>query len=174
MTMLSVATTVTDMQRALWKKRLLGAGGAFVVGWFALAGRAAEHWQPPCQEKLTRCPLSDEEKQLIDEYDAFIRTVPTPSKLAKVKYPKARILHSENHFEEAIPLFWDIVEHHVHHEPGPCSMLTVVVGAQNALGGKLYELADLGVGIPSLVGDHAPIGVLGRVDADHAQVGLVL
>ena len=53
---------------------------------------------------------------MIDAFDTYIKYVPDAPELVKIKYRKARIFYDYNHFDEAIKLFADIVDHHVNDE----------------------------------------------------------
>ncbi len=49
---------------------------------------------------------------MIAAFDTYIKYVPDSNELPNIKYRKARIYYEYNHFDEAVPLFKDIVEHH--------------------------------------------------------------
>ena len=61
-------------------------------------------------------PIPEYQKKMIDAFDTYIKYVPDAPELVKIKYRKARIFYDYNHFEEAIKLFGDIVDHHVNDE----------------------------------------------------------
>jgi tetratricopeptide (TPR) repeat protein len=57
--------------------------------------------------------IPEYQKKMIDAFDTYIKYVPDAPELVKIKYRKARIFYDYNHFDEAIKLFSDIVDHHV-------------------------------------------------------------
>jgi len=57
--------------------------------------------------------IPEYQKKMVDAFDTYIKYVPDAPELVKIKYRKARIFYDYNHFEEAIKLFQDIVDHHV-------------------------------------------------------------
>ena len=57
-------------------------------------------------------PIPEYQKKMIDAFDTYIKYVPDAPELIKIKYRKARVFYDYNHFEEAIKLFADIVDHH--------------------------------------------------------------
>lgn len=60
--------------------------------------------------------IPEYQKKMIDAFDTYIKYVPDAPELVKIKYRKARIFYDYNHFDEAIKLFGDIVDHHVNDE----------------------------------------------------------
>ena len=58
---------------------------------------------------------------MIAAFDTYIKYVPDSPELPNIKYRKARIYYEYNHFDEAIPLFKDIAEHH--HDVGAGDLL---------------------------------------------------
>jgi tetratricopeptide (TPR) repeat protein len=57
--------------------------------------------------------IPEYQKKMIDAFDTYIKYVPDAPELVKIKYRKARVFYDYNHFDEAIKLFSDIVDHHV-------------------------------------------------------------
>ena len=53
---------------------------------------------------------------MIAAFDTYIKYVPDAPELVTIKYRKARIYYEYNHFDEASPLFEDIVDKHPKHE----------------------------------------------------------
>ena len=51
-------------------------------------------------------------QKMIDAFDTYIKYVPDSPELPNIKYRKARIYYEANHFDEALPLFKDIADHH--------------------------------------------------------------
>ncbi len=68
-------------------------------------------------------PIGDREKKMIDAFDIYIDYIKNPKdeELVMMKFLKARIYWRHNHFDEAIPLFQDIVQHNLLHETGEYS-----------------------------------------------------
>jgi tetratricopeptide (TPR) repeat protein len=60
--------------------------------------------------------IPEYQQKMIDAFDTYIKYVPDAPELVKIKYRKARIYYDYNHFEDAIKLFGDIVDHHVNDE----------------------------------------------------------
>ena len=60
--------------------------------------------------------IPEYQKKMIEAFDTYIKYVPDAPELTKIKYRKARVFYDYNHFEEAIVLFADIVDHHVNDE----------------------------------------------------------
>ncbi len=58
-------------------------------------------------------PIPEYQKKMIDAFDTYIKYVPDAPELVKIKYRKARVFYDYNHFDDAIKLFADIVDHHV-------------------------------------------------------------
>jgi tetratricopeptide (TPR) repeat protein len=57
-------------------------------------------------------PIPEYQKKMIEAFDTYIKYVPDAPELVKIKYRKARVFYDYNHFDEAIKLFADIVDHH--------------------------------------------------------------
>lgn len=57
--------------------------------------------------------IPEYQKKMIGAFDTYIKYVPDAPELVKIKYRKARVFYDYNHFDEAIKLFQDIVDHHV-------------------------------------------------------------
>ena len=57
--------------------------------------------------------IPEYQKKMIEAFDTYIKYVPDAPELTKIKYRKARVFYDYNHFDEAIVLFADIVDHHV-------------------------------------------------------------
>jgi len=56
------------------------------------------------------------QQKMIAAFDTYIKYVPDAPELVKIKYRKARIFYDYNHFDDAVKLFRDIVDHHVNDE----------------------------------------------------------
>jgi TolA-binding protein len=57
-------------------------------------------------------PIPEYQQKMIAAFDTYIKYVPDSDMLVKIKYRKARIFYEYNQFEQAVPLFKDIVDHH--------------------------------------------------------------
>jgi tetratricopeptide (TPR) repeat protein len=68
------------------------------------------------QKDLKPRDIPEYQKKMIGAFDTYIKYVPDAPELVKIKYRKARVFYDYNHFEEAIKLFSDIVDHHVNDE----------------------------------------------------------
>jgi tetratricopeptide (TPR) repeat protein len=63
-------------------------------------------------------PIPDREQKMIAAFDIYINYIKDPKdpELVGMKFLKANIYRRHNHFDEAIPMFEDIIEHHRDHE----------------------------------------------------------
>jgi len=68
------------------------------------------------QKDLKPRQIPEYQKKMIGAFDTYIKYVPDAPELVKIKYRKARVFYDYNHFDEAIKLFQDIVDHHVNDE----------------------------------------------------------
>ncbi|HEX3697757.1 MAG TPA: tetratricopeptide repeat protein [Polyangia bacterium] len=68
------------------------------------------------KHKFDPMPIPEYQKKMIAAFDTYIQYVPDAPELVTIKYRKARIYYEYNHFDEAAPLFGDIVEKHPKHE----------------------------------------------------------
>jgi tetratricopeptide (TPR) repeat protein len=68
------------------------------------------------QKDLKPREIPEYQKKMIGAFDTYIKYVPDAPELVKIKYRKARVFYDYNHFDEAINLFSDIVDHHVNDE----------------------------------------------------------
>ena len=59
-----------------------------------------------------RKPIPEKQQKMLEAFDTYIKYVPESPELPTIKYRKARIYYEYNHFDEAMPLFKDIAEHH--------------------------------------------------------------
>ena len=60
--------------------------------------------------RRSRSPTN--KKKMVAAFDTYIKYVPDSPELPNIKYRKARIYYEANHFDEAMPLFKDIADHH--------------------------------------------------------------
>lgn len=65
------------------------------------------------EKNLKAKPIPEYQKKMISAFDTYIKYVPNAPELVKIKYRKARIYYEYNHFDQAVPLFQDIVQNHV-------------------------------------------------------------
>jgi TolA-binding protein len=63
-------------------------------------------------------PIPEREQKMLAAFDIYINYIKDPKDddLVAMKFTKANIYRRYNHFEEAIPIFMDILEHHKQHE----------------------------------------------------------
>jgi tetratricopeptide (TPR) repeat protein len=61
---------------------------------------------------LKPLPIPERWQKMITAFDTYIKYVPDSNELPAIKYRKARVYYEYNHFDEAIPLFRDLAEHH--------------------------------------------------------------
>jgi tetratricopeptide (TPR) repeat protein len=63
-------------------------------------------------------PIPEAQQKMIEAFDTYIKYVPRAGndQLVNIKYRKARVFYEYNHFDQAIPLFEDIVTNHTEHE----------------------------------------------------------
>jgi tetratricopeptide (TPR) repeat protein len=63
-------------------------------------------------------PIPEREQKMLAAFDIYINYVKDPKDddLVGMKFLKANIYRRYNHFDEAIPLFMDILDHHTQHE----------------------------------------------------------
>src|SRR5882724_6810183 len=72
----------------------------------------------PSDAKATPQPIPEREQKMLAAFDIYINYIKDPKddELVGMKFLKANIYRRYNHFDEAIPLFMDILEHHTQHE----------------------------------------------------------
>jgi len=63
-------------------------------------------------------PIPEREQKMLAAFDVYINYIKDPKDddLVGMKFLKANIYRRYNHFDEAIPLFMDILDHHTQHE----------------------------------------------------------
>lgn len=126
------AIAFTDVVKSgqLRGKLLKEAAYAAVLGWKnALAVDPRTKAPPPMatEQSETLPPakeIPDRERKMIEAFDVYINYIKDPKdeELVMMKFLKARIFWRYNHFDEAVPLFEDIVEKHIDHETGEYSV----------------------------------------------------
>ncbi|TMQ04372.1 MAG: tetratricopeptide repeat protein, partial [Deltaproteobacteria bacterium] len=68
--------------------------------------------------KATPQPIPEREKKMLDAFDIYINYIKDPKddELVGMKFLKANIYRRYYHYDEAIPIFLDIIDHHKQHE----------------------------------------------------------
>ncbi len=68
--------------------------------------------------------IPEREQKMLAAFDVYIDYIKDPKdeELVMMKFLKARIFWRHNHFDEAIPLFQDIIEHNINHETAEFSV----------------------------------------------------
>jgi tetratricopeptide (TPR) repeat protein len=72
----------------------------------------------PTDKKAEPKPIPEREQKMLAAFDIYINYIKDPKddELVGMKFLKANIYRRYNHYEEAIPIFMDILEHHKQHE----------------------------------------------------------
>ncbi|HET9624734.1 MAG TPA: tetratricopeptide repeat protein [Kofleriaceae bacterium] len=72
----------------------------------------------PSDAKAGPQPIPEREQKMLAAFDIYINYIKDPKddELVGMKFLKANIYRRFNHFDEAIPVFLDILEHHKQHE----------------------------------------------------------
>ncbi len=109
-------TRVVEMNPDPNAKYLKEAAYAAVISWknalsIADSGEGPDRGHGNDKELKAR-PLPEFQKKMIGAFDTYIKYVPNAPELVKIKYRKARIYYDYNHFEDATPLFQEIVDKH--------------------------------------------------------------
>jgi tetratricopeptide (TPR) repeat protein len=106
------------------KKQIKEAAYAAVLGWKnALNVDPRVKAPPPDDSKAFEkvpepLPIPDREKKMLAAFDVYINYIKDPKddELVGMKFLKANIYRRYNHFDEAIPLFEEILTKHKEHE----------------------------------------------------------
>src|SRR5262249_48832635 len=63
-------------------------------------------------------PIPERERKMLAAFDLYITYIKDPrdDDLVEMKFRKANTYRKYNHYDEAIPMFLDIIEHHKQHE----------------------------------------------------------
>lgn len=122
------AIAFTDVVKSgkLKGKLLKEAAYAAVLGWKnALAVDPRTKAPPPPSDEVSdKLPppqdIPEREQRMIEAFDIYINYIKDPKddELVMMKFLKARIYWRYNQFDQAVPLFEDIVEKHLSHETG--------------------------------------------------------
>jgi tetratricopeptide (TPR) repeat protein len=72
----------------------------------------------PTDVKAEPKPIPEREQKMLAAFDIYINYIKDPKddELVGMKFLKANIYRRYNHYDEAIPIFMDILEHHKTHE----------------------------------------------------------
>ena len=72
----------------------------------------------PTDAKAEPKPIPEREQKMLAAFDIYINYIKDPKdeELVGMKFLKANIYRRYNHYDEAIPIFMDILEHHRQHE----------------------------------------------------------
>lgn len=94
---------------------------AAVLGWknaLNVDPRKKEDIDPKADKKSDPKPIPEREQKMLAAFDIYINYIKDPKDddLVAMKFTKANIYRRYAHFDEAIPIFMDILEHHKQHE----------------------------------------------------------
>jgi TolA-binding protein len=94
-----------------------GAAYAAVLAWKNYLniddqGQGLQDKRQQDEKSLKPKTIPDYQQKMIAAFDTYIKYVPDAPELVKIKYRKARIYYEYNHFDQAVVLFKDIVDHH--------------------------------------------------------------
>lgn len=120
------ATAFTDVVKngKAEPKQLKESAYAAVLGWRnALNVDPREINKPDAEtavadKDMSPKPIPEREQKMLGAFDIYINYIKDPKDddLVAMKFTKARIYRRFNHFDEAIPIFLDILERHRQHE----------------------------------------------------------
>jgi tetratricopeptide (TPR) repeat protein len=91
--------------------------------------------------KLEPIKIPEYEQKMIGAFNTYLKYVPDAPEVVTIMYRKARIYYEYNHFDEAAPLFGEIVEKHCPSDLAVYSA-NLWLDSLNALG-KTKEVVDL-------------------------------
>jgi tetratricopeptide (TPR) repeat protein len=94
---------------------------AAVLGWknaLNVDPRKKEDIDVKGEKKSEPKPIPEREQKMLAAFDIYINYIKDPKDddLVAMKFTKANIYRRYNHFDEAIPIFMDILDHHKQHE----------------------------------------------------------
>jgi outer membrane protein assembly factor BamD (BamD/ComL family) len=94
---------------------------AAVLGWknaLNVDPRKKEDIDIKGDKKAEPKPIPEREQKMLAAFDIYINYIKDPKDddLVAMKFTKANIFRRYNHFDEAIPIFMDILDHHRQHE----------------------------------------------------------
>lgn len=72
----------------------------------------------PTDTKAAPLPIPEREQKMLAAFDIYINYIKDPKddELVGMKFLKANIYRRYNHYDQAIPIFMDILDHHKQHE----------------------------------------------------------
>jgi tetratricopeptide (TPR) repeat protein len=102
-------------------RRMKESAYAAVLGWknaLNVDPRKKEEIDLKIDKKAEPKPIPERELKMLAAFDIYINYIKDPKDddLVAMKFTKANIYRHYNHFEEAIPIFMDILDHHKQHE----------------------------------------------------------
>lgn len=128
----NAAIAFTDVVKSgkLKGKLLKESAYAAVLGWKNALAVDPRTKAPPEDEVKDEDAIPEpkeiapKQQKMIEAFDVYIDYIKDPKdeELVMMKFLKARIYWQHNHFDEAIPLFEDIVEKHLSHETSEYSI----------------------------------------------------
>jgi tetratricopeptide (TPR) repeat protein len=93
----------------------------------------------------TPMPIPERQLKMLAAFDIYINYIKNPKddELVGMKFLKANMYRRYNHFDEALPLFMDIIEHHPEHETAEYAA-NLLLDTYNRLGQyqEMLALAD--------------------------------
>ena len=96
-------------------------------------------------KKQEPLPIPEREQKMLAAFDIYIKYIKDPKddELVGMKFMKANIYRRYNHFDEALPIFQDILDHHRQHETAEYSA-NLLLDTYNRQGkfDELIALAD--------------------------------
>jgi tetratricopeptide (TPR) repeat protein len=119
------ATAFTDVVKAgkADQRRIKESAYAAVLGWknaLNVDPRAKQQadMENPTDKKAEPKPIPEREQKMLSAFDIYINYIKDPKDddLVAMKFTKANIYRRYNHYDEAIPIFLDIIDHHKQHE----------------------------------------------------------
>ena len=134
-------------------KQLKDSAYATVLAWKNALQVDPRTKQPPIptEKELEKIPepqpIPEREAKMLSAFDVYIKYIKDPKDkdLVEMKFLKGRMYWRYNHYEEAIPIFEDIIETHLDHEDSEASiniLLDILIRTKKfsqmvALGDKL-------------------------------------
>ena len=133
-------------------RRMKEAAYAAVLGWKNALNvdprvKAQVDSDKPSDVKAAPQPIPEREQKMLAAFDIYINYIKDPKDddLVGMKFLKANIYRRYNHYDEAIPIFLDILEHHKQHETAEYSarLLLDIYNNQKEFGKMLALVAKL-------------------------------
>jgi tetratricopeptide (TPR) repeat protein len=119
------ATAFTDVVKhsKVEPRRMKEAAYAAVLGWknaLNVDPRAKQiaDMDNPTDKNAQPKPIPEREQKMLAAFDIYINYIKDPKDddLVAMKFVKANTYRRYNHYEEAVPIFLDILDHHKQHE----------------------------------------------------------